>query len=69
MFYFFRKNGYFFPIFSIIYGVDYNVKLSTFDVSDEGFNCARFLSRVTFRTALSFVNVSATHVVVECALI
>ena len=68
MFYFFCKNGHFFPILSIIYGVDYNAKLSTFGVSDEGFNCARFLSTVTFKTAFSFVNVSTTHVVVESAL-
>ena len=68
MFYFFRKNGHFFPILSNIYGVHYNAKLSTFGVSDVGFNCARFLSRGTFKTALSFVNVSTTHIVMPAPL-
>ena len=69
MFYFFRRDGPFFPFVSTVYDVDYNAKLSTFGVSDEGFNCARFPSRVTFKTVLSFVNVSTTRIVVESALI
>ena len=54
MFYFFRRDDHLFSIFLNYIGVDYNAKFSTFGVGDEDFNYVRFLSRVTFKTILSF---------------